>query len=142
MKKKQELFYFFQINDADSFKRKLHTDIVPLVTSVHQLLSTLTQPVVALNIAFSQSGLNALNITDDLSDPVFSRGQFADAAFLGDVGGGSGWVAAFKGTAIHGVFILASDDAMLLDAQKQLLEITIGEDMTVVSAQFPTSVIR
>nr|WAW38282.1 DyP-type peroxidase [Auricularia mesenterica] len=129
MKKKDELFYFFRINSAVSFKNKLGA-MVQQVTSAQQLLSTSTQPLVALNIAFSQTGLQTLNITANLADTPFSRGQFADAAFLGDPQQGANWLPAFKGTSIHGVFIMASDDQTLLDAQVTSLELTMGNDMS------------
>jgi hypothetical protein len=60
-----------------------------------------------VNIAFSHTGLLALNVSDTLGDPLFTGGMFADAALLGDPGTVN-WVSAFAGTSIHGVFLLAS----------------------------------
>lgn len=129
MKKKIELFYFFEINNATSFKRKLHTDVVPRITSTLQLLSVSTQPIVALNLAFSQSGLTTLGITDDLGDAPFSAGQAADADNLGDPGTRN-WVRAFRGTRIHGVFLIASDTDVNIAAQVSVLESLFGNDIT------------
>ncbi|KZV91225.1 peroxidase TAP [Exidia glandulosa HHB12029] len=135
MKKKQERFIFWTINDPARFKSTLRAFIVPQITSVQQLLSTTTQPLVALNVAFSQTGLQALNITDNLSDAAFSRGQFADANALGDpdpTKNGTAWVDAFRGTNIHGVFLLASDNATLLDAQEVVVNSSMGSAISVV----------
>lgn len=108
MKKKEELFFFFEIANATTFKSKLASDIHPLLTSTTQLLSVSTQPITAVNIAFSQSGLTTLGITDDLGDSGFASGQAVDATALGDPGTGN-WVPGFVGTSVHGVFLLASD---------------------------------
>jgi len=86
MKKKQELFFFFAITDATTFKSKLGSDIHPLITSATDLLSVSTQPTTAVNIAFSHNGLSALNITDNLNDTLFTQGQALNAdTQLGDV---------------------------------------------------------
>jgi hypothetical protein len=108
MKKKKELFYFFTINDGAAFKKALVGDISALITSTTQLLSVSTQPITAVNIAFSQKGLNALNVTGKIGDDFFTAGQLPDAGFLGDPGTGN-WVQAFTGSGVHGVFLLASD---------------------------------
>ncbi|EEB94463.1 hypothetical protein MPER_06717 [Moniliophthora perniciosa FA553] len=57
MKKDKELFFFFGIQDAATFKTKLGSDIHDLITSTTQLLDVSIQPVTAVNIAFSQTGL-------------------------------------------------------------------------------------
>lgn len=129
MKKKKEVFYFFQINNPASFKKKLKIFIAPFITSTAQLLSTNTQPIVALNVAFSFTGLTALNVTDDLGDPLFTQGQFSQAAVLGDPGTGN-WVSAFAGNGIHGAFLMASDDLLLVDAQEIVIEGVFGSDIT------------
>ena len=66
MKKNKETFLFFTINDPAAFKQSLRSDIAPIITSTTDLLSVTTQPLTAVNLAFSQRGLNALNITDNL----------------------------------------------------------------------------
>jgi hypothetical protein len=86
MKKNKELFYFFSIANAADFKPKLAADILPLITTTTQLLSVSTQPITALNIAFSHTGLLALNVTDPLGDALFNNGQFNDLGLLGDPG--------------------------------------------------------
>lgn len=128
MKKKLELFYFFSINEPKAFKKKLHTYVVPRITSTFQLLSTSTQPIVCLNLAFTRTGLVSLGITANLGDTPFNRGQFADASNLGDVL--SNWISAFAGTKVHGVFLIASDSSSNLVAMVKWLETLFGTDMT------------
>lgn len=108
MKKKKELFWFFGIGNSTAFKSHLANDIHPLITTTSQLLDVDTQPVTAINIAFSQTGLDALNVSDSLGDDIFTDGQFSDASALGDPGTDN-WEDAFSGTSIHGVMLLASD---------------------------------
>lgn len=129
MRKKLEYFYFFEINNATSFKEKLHDQILDSITTTTQLLSTSTQPIVAVNLAFSHTGFLALGVPDVLNDPVFSAGQQADAVNLGDPGT-TNWVPAFLGTQIHGVFLLASDDITFLNAQVSVLNSVFGTDIT------------
>jgi len=108
MRKKNELFFFFQILNATQFKSKLKSFILPLVTSTVELLDVSRQPTTSLNIAFSQTGLNALNVHGSLNDSAFSAGQLNDAYNLGDPGT-INWVPQFVGTNIHGVILLASN---------------------------------
>ncbi|KAJ7931189.1 dye-decolorizing peroxidase precursor [Mycena leptocephala] len=82
MKKKKELFFFFGISKAAKFKRKLKSHILPLVTSTTKLLDISSQPTTALNIAFSQTGLLALNVSDPLNDAPFAGGQLNDSSNL------------------------------------------------------------
>ncbi|KAG7092765.1 hypothetical protein E1B28_009089 [Marasmius oreades] len=135
MKKNKELFHFFKINDKTTFKSSL-TNIHPLITTTTQILSAQS----ALNIAFSQSGLSFLGITDDLKDDAFKLGQFADAENLSDPGTGN-WVNAFKGTNIHGVFLLAADTDerlfALLSQVKQLLGTSASEVYSLKGAARP-----
>jgi len=84
MKKKNELFYFFSINNVSTFKRILKKVIYPFITTTTQLLDVNKQPQTALNVAFSQAGFTKLGINDSLGDTAFPGGQFADAAALGD----------------------------------------------------------
>lgn len=109
MKKPLELFYFFKINDVATFKKQLRTNVIPLVTSTRTIISpAASQPLAFLNIAFSQSGLRTLGINDDLGDPNFEAGQWAEAQTgLGD--DISGWESVWQGTNIHGVFLIGSD---------------------------------
>ncbi|KAF7348499.1 DyP-type peroxidase [Mycena venus] len=85
MRKRAELFFFFHISNTVQFKSKLKSVILPLVTSTADLLDVSSQPTTAVNIAFSQTGLNILNIHDSLNDIPFSGGQFNDASNLGDL---------------------------------------------------------
>ncbi|EIN07199.1 peroxidase TAP [Punctularia strigosozonata HHB-11173 SS5] len=108
MKKPKETFLFFHINDAATFKSVLKNNIYPEITTTTQLISPPSaQPLALLNIAFTASGLEALNVLDPLGDLVYPGGQYADAGDLGDVT--SNWEDAFKGTDTHGVFLIGSD---------------------------------
>ncbi|KAJ7255242.1 fungal peroxidase [Mycena rebaudengoi] len=130
MSKKRELFFFFGIADVTSFKSHLASDILPLVTSTTQLLSTSTQPLTALNIAFSQTGLTALggSATQSLGDSFFSSGQFVGASGLGDPGTAN-WVPEFAGSNIHGVILLASDTQANIDSTLASLKAALGSSI-------------
>ncbi|KAJ7590005.1 dye-decolorizing peroxidase precursor [Mycena floridula] len=132
MMKNKELFFFFQINDVPTFKSHLSMDIHPLVTNVTELLSNDSQPATLVNIAFSQAGLNALGINDQLGDSLFSAGQAAGAADLGDgPGAGTGnWEPAFVAGTIHGVLILASSTTDNINSQLASLQATLGTSIT------------
>ncbi|KIJ37003.1 hypothetical protein M422DRAFT_178598 [Sphaerobolus stellatus SS14] len=125
MTKIVERFFFFSITNATAFKSILRNDIVPLITSTTQLLSVSTQPTTALNIAFSQVGLQALGITDDIGDPLFTNGQEKDASGLGDPGTVN-WVPSFLNKGIHGVFLLASDTSSNIDNELNSLLSSLG----------------
>ncbi|KAJ7476657.1 fungal peroxidase [Mycena latifolia] len=131
MKKNKELFYFFSISNVTDFKSKLASDILPLITTTTQLLDVSTQPVTALNIAFSQTGLTALGVTDSLGDSAFAGGQFADLTSLGDPGS-TNWVPEFAGTGIHGVMLFASDTEANIDSEVSTLEAALGSSITKV----------
>ncbi|KAJ7723414.1 fungal peroxidase [Mycena metata] len=129
MKKNKELFFFFGIENATEFKAKLKSDILPLVTTTTQLLNVSTQPTTALNIAFSQTGLFALNITDNLNDAPFAGGQLADIGNLGDPGT-TNWVPQFVGTDIHGVILLASDTVDNINTELASIQSKLGDCIT------------
>lgn len=129
MNKNQELFFFFGIKDAATFKSKLASGIVPLITSTTQLLDVSKQPVTAVNIAFSQSGLTALGNKDNMVDSLFKQGQLKDAAALGDPGTGH-WESAFAGTSIHGVFLIASDTQSNVDDELKNIQTILGSSIT------------
>ncbi|KAF7315332.1 Dye-decolorizing peroxidase [Mycena indigotica] len=130
MRKATELFVFFKINNPATFKSKLSSDIIPLITTTTEIQSVDTQPVTAVNLAFSQTGLHALGVTDDLGDPNFSTGQFADAVTVGD--NPSTWNTAFAGTSIHGAFLLASDTVAHINTQLASIQSTLGASITVL----------
>ncbi|ESK93085.1 fungal peroxidase [Moniliophthora roreri MCA 2997] len=128
MKKKKELFFFFGIQDAATFKAKLASDIHGLITPTTQLLDTALQPTTATNIAFSQTGLNALGINDPLNDDLFNAGQLDGFKNLGDPGTGN-WVQGFVGTSIHGVFLIASDTQANVDAGLTNIQNILGNSI-------------
>ncbi|KAJ7118654.1 fungal peroxidase [Mycena crocata] len=133
MMKNKELFFFFGISDATTFKAKLRSDILPRITTTTQILSNDTQPTTALNIAFSHRGLLALNVSlgnDTLGDPTaFGKGQLANIGALGDPGT-TNWVPEFIGTKIHGVMLLASDTLDNINAELTSLKSTLGNSIT------------
>ena len=131
MKKDKELFFFFEIKNATQFKSKLKTDIHRRITSTTKLLDVATQPMTAVNIAFSQSGLSTLGVQDDLQDSNFAQGQFQDAGVLGDPGTGN-WVQGFAGTSIHGVFLLASDTEGNISDELQSIQSALGDSIAEV----------
>ncbi|KAJ7128313.1 fungal peroxidase [Mycena epipterygia] len=129
MKKNKEVFFFFSIANATSFKKKLKQDILPLVTTTTQLLNVSSQPTTALNIAFSHTGLVALNVKDTLGDPAFTAGQLANIGNLGDPGT-TNWVPQFIGTKIHGVILLASDTVANVNATLATVQSKLGNSIT------------
>ncbi|KAJ7098358.1 hypothetical protein C8R44DRAFT_748201 [Mycena epipterygia] len=124
MKKNKELFFFFGIANAKVFKAKLRSDILPLVTSTTQILGNVTT---ALNIAFSHTGLLALNVSDTLGDPDFTAGQRANAGTLGDPGT-TNWVPQFVGTNIHGLILIASDTVNNVNSTLASLKHKLGNN--------------
>ena len=148
MKKQKELFYFFNINDASTFKSKLYPNISSLITTTHQLLDVSTQPITAVNLAFSQAGLDTLGVTDPLGDSDFQNGQRQGASALGDVRGiflpfrplssperhaqpgTTNWVPAFANDAIHCVFLLASDNVDNINAELVNIQSILGSSIT------------
>ncbi|KAF5367753.1 hypothetical protein D9758_009861 [Tetrapyrgos nigripes] len=129
MKKNKELFFFFGIKDAATFKSKLSSDIAPLITPTVSLLPGSTPPNTAVNIAFSKTGLDALGVTDDLGDASFAGGQFTDATALGDPGTGN-WVPGFAGTNIHGVLLLASGTVDDINDELASIQSALGDSVT------------
>lgn len=144
MHKQLQLFTFFQINDVAAFKSQLANDIAPIVTSAAQLANVSTQPLTALNIAFSQSGLTTLGVTDNLNDAAFSAGQVNDINNLGwsslcafglalNLAGETtdAWMPAFV-QGVHGVILLASDEQGHIDDQVAFLDSTFAGSVTTV----------
>ncbi|KAK1236407.1 dye-decolorizing heme-containing peroxidase [Marasmius sp. AFHP31] len=139
MKKRKELFFFFQIRNKALFKSSLK-NLRPLITTTKQLLNAKSNSGSAVNIAFSQTGLNFLGVSDDLKDDAFKAGQASDANNLGDPGT-KNWVDAFKGNKIHGVLLVAADNNLRLLAQlakcKLALGLSVSELYTLQGASRP-----
>jgi len=127
MKKLVEVFVFFHINNGVAFKKSLKT-LAPQITTTTQLLQVSTQPITAINVAFSSTGLAALGVTDTLNDSLYTSGQFADAFNLSDTGT-TNWVPAFKGTFVHGVFLLASDTLGSINSELYSIQTLFGPSM-------------
>ncbi|KAJ7260803.1 DyP-type peroxidase [Mycena rebaudengoi] len=139
MRSRKELFYFFGIENAVKFKAKLKSEILPLVTSARKLLDDQIHEqklTIALNIAFSQAGLNKLNIKEsDLNDTLFKKGQLEDAADLGD--GPNTWLSAFNGTQrIHGVILLASNTTEKINGTLKNLKTSLGDSITEIHSLY------
>ncbi|KAH8102235.1 Dyp-type peroxidase [Cristinia sonorae] len=140
--KRFESAVFFQIDNADAFRKQLAA-LVPKITTAAQAASDKDKikehkrnggkdllKISGLNISFSQTGLTALGITDDLGDGPFRDGQLKGAEALGDSGSTvngvfqPNWVPAFKNP-IHGVIIVSGDshatvEERLLDTKNTL----------------------
>jgi hypothetical protein len=133
MRKAVELFLFFGISNATDFKVKLKGEILPLVTTTAQILRDDTSaPSTLLNIAFSNTGLVALNVTgeaNNLNDPPFAAGQVNDVKNLSDPGTAN-WVPQFVGTNIHGVILLASDTEDSINSTLANLQSTLGDSIS------------
>ncbi|KAJ7502065.1 hypothetical protein B0H11DRAFT_1907560 [Mycena galericulata] len=132
MRKPVELFFFFGISNTTAFKAKLKRDILPLVTSTMQILNNDTAAASTLvNIAFSHTGLVALNVTGDannLNDPPFAAGQVNDVKNLSDPGT-TNWVPQFVGPNIHGVIPFASDTEDSINSTLASLQSELGNSI-------------
>nr|UQK85138.1 dye decolorizing peroxidase [uncultured fungus] len=131
MKKQKELFVFFAINKPDSFKNKLKTSLLPYITTTAQLLNPLYNPPAMVNVAFTQSGLTKLGVQGNIGDQPFQGGQFIDLKALGDPSSND-WIPAFKGTRVHGVFLIASDVWANVNTQKATIDTILSTDYTVL----------
>ncbi|KAF2451251.1 Dyp-type peroxidase [Karstenula rhodostoma CBS 690.94] len=148
LSKKTEIFFFFRVVNGTAFRTQLKNLVPLITTADQATgertairafkaaraggangvdgqttLGEITEnapllSVVGVNIAFSQKGLIALGIQDDLKDPLFTAGQRGDAFDLADKGTGNtkenfkpDWDAAFlqEQQAIHGVVLVAGD---------------------------------
>ncbi|KAJ7085419.1 dye-decolorizing peroxidase precursor [Mycena belliarum] len=130
MHKDKELFFFFSVNDATTFKSKLKSDILPLITTTRQILAVNTQPITAaVNIAFSSTGLVTLGVDSTaIGDSDFVAGQFSETDTIGD--NPSLWNSAFTGTGIHGVFLLASDTIDNINTELANIQSILGSSIT------------
>lgn len=73
MKKKKELFFFFTIKQATTFKKNFGSKILPNITITKSILSSSTTPNTSVNVAFSQQGLTALGINDTFGEGAVLR---------------------------------------------------------------------
>ncbi|KAL0572805.1 hypothetical protein V5O48_009161 [Marasmius crinis-equi] len=119
-----ETFLFFNVTDVHNFKLKLGSDFHPRVTTATQLADPNNSAPVAVNIAFSQRGLTTLEITDDLGDPNFKRGQAEDAVTLGDPGTVK-WREPYQ-KGVHGVIQIASKEMDKITAEIDAIKSLFG----------------
>jgi Dyp-type peroxidase family len=157
--KKYETFLFFDITNPTQFRYRLKA-IIPYITTTAQALADQDAinehkskrkegllKLVGTNIAFSQSGLTLLGITDDLKDPLFTAGQLADASAsfaeqgLGDPGVVTGtktdpaWEPAFKKT-IHGCILITGESKhTIAERLKELENILVGTFKTIIKVE-------
>ncbi|CAL1715804.1 unnamed protein product [Somion occarium] len=147
--KKFETTMFFQIsNDVEGFRKRL-TQIVPLITTTTEVsghreaISKNKEeaaaqgrkpdllPIVGVTLAFSQFGLKKIGVNDPIGDPAFQAGQLADAQNLGDKGTTTNgtftpdWLPAFKNQ-VHGVFVIAGDSHITIDARLVQIRLILG----------------
>ncbi|KAI0086064.1 peroxidase [Irpex rosettiformis] len=130
MKKQKERFVFFHVNNAAEFKSVLKAYTPTNITSASTLVSPASdQPLAFVNIAFSHTGLSTLDINDNLGDSNFVSGQFAGASRLGD--DTATWEPTFKGTDIHGVFLIGTDKDEYLETYTGDLKTLFGSSWSV-----------
>ncbi|KAG8796496.1 hypothetical protein FRC12_021129 [Ceratobasidium sp. 428] len=145
--KKKEEFVFFVIRDASKFKTCLPRLKIATTGDVQRAKENIDQarkrtpgcliPLPFLNIAFSQQGLNALGITEDIGDVPFSKGQFADAGNLGDEGTTDAegfhpkWESAFTNR-IDGVLLAAGESWKTVNYVVKAAVDTLGLSIHVV----------
>jgi len=144
-----ESFVFFVITNPTQFRKSINS-IIPLITTTTQALADQAAiqahkkkgdpgllTLVGTNIAFSQAGLHALGIDDNLQDPLFSAGQLADASNnftnngLSDPGVVTGsttdpaWDPIFKQT-IHGCILITGNSLITLRARLVELDVILA----------------
>ncbi|EJC98275.1 DyP-type peroxidase [Fomitiporia mediterranea MF3/22] len=147
-----EDFLFFNITNVANFKNDLK-QIVPSITTTTQVQKMQQQiaqnklagivdlvKISAINIAFTESGLKKLGVTDDLGDQSFNAGQIESAKDLGDGTTDSsgnfdpGWLDAFK-NGVDGIFLFGGDsDVSILEGEAKVRLVfatSISEALTV-----------
>ncbi|KAK7678571.1 hypothetical protein QCA50_018443 [Cerrena zonata] len=153
--KKFETTIFFNINNDVAAFRKHLTQVVPLITTTTQAKGTRDSilqhkqnaaaqgvqaallPVVGVTLGFSQLGLKKIGINDSIGDPVFEQGQLKDAQHLGDKGTITNgqftpdWLPAFK-NGVHGVFVIAGDSIITIEAKIAEIKLKLGLTITEV----------
>jgi len=115
-----EYFYYFQITDINRFRATFGSFIVPKITTALELTTKVMPPptdktvtFLGLNVGFTYLGLQMFDLTDDLYDDSFVKGQQQDSKSLGDAGTARGdfwtprWDAEYK-VDIHGIFLITA----------------------------------
>jgi len=134
MKKLNELFFFYEINNVDDYKCALRSkEVISLITSTAILIGPAEfQPLAFLNMGFSQRGLVKLGVTDDLGDEFFTKGQKADAPELKD--NLDDWEAPWSTSeGIHGVFLIGSDEQRHVDDLLKTLLNAFGSSVSEIT---------
>jgi deferrochelatase/peroxidase EfeB len=151
-----QTFLFFDISNPTRFREHLKA-LIPLITTTAQAAADNNAinehkakggegciKLVGTNIAFSQSGLTLLGITDNLQDPIFTAGQLADASKsfanggIADPGVVTGsktdpaWEPPFKQT-IHGCILITGECKLTIFERLEHIEfIFAGTIKTVI----------
>ncbi|KAF8074656.1 hypothetical protein FPV67DRAFT_1474402 [Lyophyllum atratum] len=116
-----EYFYYFQITDVERFRATFGQFIVPKVTTTFQLANAPAFPppgtpgitFLGLNVGFTHLALQMFDMTGDLLDDSFVKGQQQDSKSLGDAGTQRGdfwtprWDPEYK-VDIHGIFLITA----------------------------------
>ncbi|KAF8485531.1 Dyp-type peroxidase [Gautieria morchelliformis] len=141
-----ENFIFFTIAQGAAFRKVVGSQaFMALITSAANVKGFRQQisaqkakfrgktvpllPNSAVNIAFTQPGLNLLGLKDNLGDPAFTDGQFQRAHQLGD--NVPDWLPAFKGD-VHGVILISGDSEASMLATEAKLLLLLGPTITQV----------
>lgn len=108
-------YLFFSIKDVEQFRILFGEHVLPHITTSDSARGTRVQvyrakavsslnmvTLAAINVSFSQQGLDLLLPDANISDDAFSQGQFQRAESLGD--DKTKWLPQFTGTPIHGLF--------------------------------------
>ncbi|KAF8223380.1 Dyp-type peroxidase [Tricholoma matsutake] len=153
--KKTQTYFFFQITEVESFRRRLWL-FANFITTVKQVQddrkainehkskgNTTFLPIVGVNIAFSHKGFVKMGIDDSVltGDANFLGGQKQDAESLGDKGTGSGanfvpdWDAPFLED-IHGVILVSGGTHEAVNETLEDAQFVLG--LTPVGLTFPT----
>ncbi|KAG5643878.1 hypothetical protein DXG03_009508 [Asterophora parasitica] len=119
-----EYFYYFRITDVERFRKTFGEFIVPKITTAQNLagLGPIKPPPPApnpsvqflgVNVGFTHLALELFDLTGDLHDDSFVKGQQQDSKSLGDAGTQRGdfwtpnWDPEYK-TDIHGIFLITA----------------------------------
>ena len=139
LQKAAEIFVFFAIKNPASFKHDLKT-VVPMIATTaltrkyeiaaaamkdhRPFVAADLKPVLKINVAFTARGISKLGLSHAGADPSFVAGMEAGAAQLGDDLGD--WANIYRGQQIDGVFMVASWNSDIDDAETDALNAVSG----------------
>ncbi len=152
LQKNYERFVFFNIARVGDFKSLLRKKITNRITTTstvhareHQLRDYKTSggkdplPLVGLNLALTNTGIEKLVPGVNLGDPSFAQGAAQSAANLGDSVNAAkvptGWKPAFVSKDIDGVFLVTGGTKAAVDGEANLILGILGAAVVVVFDQ-------